>query len=209
MICKNDKNSIYNGDEPSPKGLGYCAHAEKIGKMMIGKDSKVWIVKQQNNGVKKWIISDFYKNFDKAQKKLRKLLDKSPFKFTFYNGIENMRQYDKDEKINPLFMISFDYDELYFLSSIIFNKCAYETDFFKYVYYDGNDIGPILNKNKVKTKKDHVNISYWYYFSNDFTLWKNFEKEKKKYYKEAIEEISNNIDKIPKSIKPYIKKYFS
>jgi len=27
--CKNDLNSSYMGTEPSPKGLGYCAHAEK------------------------------------------------------------------------------------------------------------------------------------------------------------------------------------
>ena len=29
--CKNDPKKSYKGDEPSPKGLGYCAHAEKVG----------------------------------------------------------------------------------------------------------------------------------------------------------------------------------
>ena len=29
--CKNDPTKSYKGDEPSPKGLGYCAHAEKVG----------------------------------------------------------------------------------------------------------------------------------------------------------------------------------
>lgn len=28
--CKNDNKRTYKGTEPSPKGLGYCAHAEKI-----------------------------------------------------------------------------------------------------------------------------------------------------------------------------------
>ena len=29
-VCKNDKNANYKGVEPSPKGLGYCAHSEKV-----------------------------------------------------------------------------------------------------------------------------------------------------------------------------------
>lgn len=29
LECKNDKKSTYKGNEPSPKGFGYCAHAEK------------------------------------------------------------------------------------------------------------------------------------------------------------------------------------
>lgn len=29
--CINDPKKSYKGTEPSPKGLGYCAHSEKIG----------------------------------------------------------------------------------------------------------------------------------------------------------------------------------
>ena len=29
-VCKNDPSKKYTGNEPSPKGFGYCAHAEKI-----------------------------------------------------------------------------------------------------------------------------------------------------------------------------------
>ena len=36
--CKNDKNRTYKGTEPSPKGLGICAHAEKIGLKLKGND---------------------------------------------------------------------------------------------------------------------------------------------------------------------------
>ena len=32
------------GTEPSPKGLGYCAHAEKIGSIRVGNDGNVWKV---------------------------------------------------------------------------------------------------------------------------------------------------------------------
>ena len=53
--CKNDPTKNYKGDEPSPKGLGYCAHACNLYDVMKGKDGKEWIVKQDKRGVKKWI----------------------------------------------------------------------------------------------------------------------------------------------------------
>lgn len=55
MKCKNDPKKSYKGTEPSPKGLGYCAHAEKIGVIKQGKDKKQWIVKQTKNGSKRWV----------------------------------------------------------------------------------------------------------------------------------------------------------
>ena len=30
-LCKNDHTKTYKGNEPSPKGFGYCAHNENIG----------------------------------------------------------------------------------------------------------------------------------------------------------------------------------
>jgi hypothetical protein len=30
MKCINDSTKQFNGNEPSPKGLGYCAHYENI-----------------------------------------------------------------------------------------------------------------------------------------------------------------------------------
>lgn len=53
--CKNDKHSTYTGDEPSPKGLGFCAHAEKINTKMIGKDKNSWIISVDKNNTKRWI----------------------------------------------------------------------------------------------------------------------------------------------------------
>lgn len=43
--CKNDCKRYFRGDEPSPKGLGYCAHAEKINQRRKGRDGQFWIVK--------------------------------------------------------------------------------------------------------------------------------------------------------------------
>lgn len=42
--CKNDPTRSYTGDEPSPKGYGYCAHAEKQFTVMPGTDGQHWYV---------------------------------------------------------------------------------------------------------------------------------------------------------------------
>ena len=52
--CKNDPKRTYKGTEPSPKGLGHCAHTEKVGKKMKGKDGNQWIITQTKKGVKRW-----------------------------------------------------------------------------------------------------------------------------------------------------------
>jgi hypothetical protein len=53
--CKNDPKSSYKGDEPSPKGLGYCAHAEKVGTMKKGRDGNKWIISETSKKIKRWI----------------------------------------------------------------------------------------------------------------------------------------------------------
>ena len=53
--CKNDNTKTFKGTEPSPKGLGYCAHSEKIGTIKKGKDGNEWIIIKSSNNVKKWI----------------------------------------------------------------------------------------------------------------------------------------------------------
>lgn len=63
--CKNDPKRTYKGIEPSPKGLGYCAHSEKTGEIKKGRDNNLWIVKQYNNS-KKWIK---YKGKNKTKRK--------------------------------------------------------------------------------------------------------------------------------------------
>ena len=53
--CKNDPSKKYKGTEPSPKGLGWCAHGEKEGKVRKGKDGNEWIVKKVKNGSRRWV----------------------------------------------------------------------------------------------------------------------------------------------------------
>ena len=36
--CKNDMKRSYKGNKPSLKGLGWCAHVEKIDTIKVGKD---------------------------------------------------------------------------------------------------------------------------------------------------------------------------
>jgi hypothetical protein len=52
--CKNDPTKKYKGDEPSPKGLGHCAHAEAIGTTKKGLDGRKWTVQTDKNGTKSW-----------------------------------------------------------------------------------------------------------------------------------------------------------
>lgn len=52
--CKNDPKKSYSGNEPSPKGLGWCAHAEKVGIIKKGNDGNQWIIKSIGNS-KRWI----------------------------------------------------------------------------------------------------------------------------------------------------------
>jgi hypothetical protein len=52
--CKNDPTKKYKGDEPSPKGLGHCAHAEKVGTTKKGRDGRKWTVQTDKNATKSW-----------------------------------------------------------------------------------------------------------------------------------------------------------
>ena len=53
--CKNDSTRRYAGTEPSPKGDGWCAHGEDVGKMRTGTDKKKWTVTKISNGSKRWV----------------------------------------------------------------------------------------------------------------------------------------------------------
>ena len=54
-ICKNDPKKSYKGMEPSPKGLGFCAHAEKLATIKKGLDGNNWKIESTAQGVKRWV----------------------------------------------------------------------------------------------------------------------------------------------------------
>jgi hypothetical protein len=75
MRCKNDKKASYTGKEKSPKGLGYCAHAEEVGTIKKGKDGNKWVIKRASNNTLRWVKHDerpqlLYKKLFKWWKKL-------------------------------------------------------------------------------------------------------------------------------------------
>lgn len=57
--CKNDTKRYFKGTEPSPKGLGICAHAEKANVRRKGRNGKFWRVKvirlKSGKRSKRWI----------------------------------------------------------------------------------------------------------------------------------------------------------
>ena len=53
--CIKDSKKYYKGDEPSPKGLGFCAHSEKVDTIKTGLDGNEWIINETGKGIKKWI----------------------------------------------------------------------------------------------------------------------------------------------------------
>ena len=104
-ICKNDPTKKYKGTEPSPKGLGYCAHAQEVDKIRKGLDGNRWIVTTNKNGIKRWIK---YKSTEPSPKglgfcahtqevgKIRKGLDGNKWIVTTNkNGIKRWIKYKK------------------------------------------------------------------------------------------------------------------
>ena len=92
--CKNDSKRSYKGTEPSPKGLGYCAHAEKLGKKKKGRDGNIWIVKKTIHGVKRWV------KFKLDNKKLNKVNHPGFKKYFIHdNGGRPFLVYVKGKKV--------------------------------------------------------------------------------------------------------------
>ena len=88
--CKNDNSRNYSGTEPSPKGLGYCAHAEKINTIKEGLDNNYWYVSPVGDS-KKWKLlrlpSKWFNNF----KKINKIVNLDTTNFW-------LKKYDKELK---------------------------------------------------------------------------------------------------------------
>ena len=86
--CKNDCKRYYRGDEPSPKGLGYCAHAEKINQRRKGRDGKFWVVKaitmKSGKRIRRWT------RVKKAVTKKRKTPKATKKKSKLKGGVGNM-----------------------------------------------------------------------------------------------------------------------
>ena len=97
-LCKNDPTKSYKGDKPSPKGLGYCAHAEKLGVSKKGKDGNIWKIEATSKGVKRWVKQKAEKKSVKHDTKLltnNELYKKIKEKFKDYKSYFIHNNYDK------------------------------------------------------------------------------------------------------------------
>ena len=54
-VCNCDHKRKYKGTEPSPKGLGYCAHCTPLNITMKGADGNLWENKEYKKG-KRWFM---------------------------------------------------------------------------------------------------------------------------------------------------------
>lgn len=80
-VCKNDKLKHYKGNEPSPKGRGYCAHAEKIGTIKKGLDGNKWIITKTSTGSLRWTkLKTKSKSFKKPTSIMKTSAKKHPTK---------------------------------------------------------------------------------------------------------------------------------
>ncbi len=54
-VCNCDDKRKYKGNEPSPKGLGYCAHCTPLNITMKGADGNLWENQKYEKG-KRWVM---------------------------------------------------------------------------------------------------------------------------------------------------------
>ena len=54
-VCQCDKKKIYKGNEPSPKGFGYCAHCMPLNVTMKGTDGNLWENQPYKKG-NRWVM---------------------------------------------------------------------------------------------------------------------------------------------------------
>ena len=102
--CINDPKKSYKGNEPSPKGIGYCAHSEIVGTIRKGLDGNKWIISKTSKNIKRWIKYKDVKENNKSPEELYKIIKKKyiGYKtyFTHYNGGRPYLVYIKKNDVN-------------------------------------------------------------------------------------------------------------
>ena len=102
--CINDPKKSYKGDEPSPKGIGYCAHSEIVGTIRKGLDGNKWIISKTSKNIKRWIKYKDVKENSKSSEELYKIIKKKyiGYKtyFIHYNGGRPYLVYIKNNDVN-------------------------------------------------------------------------------------------------------------
>ena len=164
----------------TPFGFGLNPLETKINTIHQGTDGKIYILKKIN-GIKKLIIHDFYKKFQKSEKKLKTLLNKSVIKYE-YTSIQDtlksnpnyfINQIKPNTKMKDIYFPSIQikaiiedkFDSLFFLIEHKILCCM--SNFYKYSIQSGNTYGDIFNNKK----KDFI---FYYDVYDGCTEWKDF-----------------------------------
>ena len=106
--CKNDPKKTYKGDEPSPKGFGYCAHSENIGTIKNGKDGNKWIISVTSKGVKRWTKYETKKKTEKLSIKNKSSI-KNNSSIKLYSEKESLKEkwWDDSDKCDCKKFVSY------------------------------------------------------------------------------------------------------
>jgi hypothetical protein len=100
-LCIKDKTRSYKGNEPSPKGFGFCAHSESIGTIKNGLDGNLWIVVNTASKKKRWIL---YKSILTEDNIYYKIIKKKYMSYKSYyihwNGEKRYLVYIKNKNID-------------------------------------------------------------------------------------------------------------
>jgi len=137
-VCKNNLKKHYTGDEPSPKGLGYCASGEKEGKTMKGKDGNMWIIKngrwiKHQNDYSIKLKNKLYKWWQKlAQGNIIVIHKDGKYKLITSTKktvraksneiIENWKDFDNDKNVKAIIWSAQSYDVIEFFIVRLINK---------------------------------------------------------------------------------------
>jgi hypothetical protein len=98
--CLNDSGKRYTGSENTPKGKGYVASAEKVGKRMKGTDGDMYVVAKKG-GSKRWtkmIRKNKSSQMSPMSKKSQKRRVKKKTIVEEYSSSEEEEEYSSDEE---------------------------------------------------------------------------------------------------------------
>lgn len=179
--CKNDNTRSYKGTEPSPKGLGYCAHPEKIGKKRKGKDGNMWIIKSTSKGILRWVK---YKDNKKKDKNIFSELNKRQIDIINILKTDIKKElkkidvkliFKKLKKINGYYILDYVYPEDYDIDNDKFIIVVLKLDDTNKLYIPKKELNLQHINIKYKTKKDTINI-FNKYLKNNFK-WSGKQKD--------------------------------
>ena len=178
-FCKNDPKKTYIGNEPSPKGLGYCAHAEKLDVVRKGLDGNKWIISTTSKGVKRWVkhkiekkikkdsVKYMFSNLNKNQLKIINLLKNDVKNDLKAIGVKLMLK--KLELINGWYIIDYVWPEpgTYNINKDKFIIVVLRLDKNNKLYVPDGELDCQHHGIIYKTKKDVIEI-FKKYFGNKF-----------------------------------------